>query len=54
MNWGGAISVDGFVDITKYDGLSRDLHTECYFNLIEHEKDYRPVFQYFQLHSGDS
>ena len=53
MNWGGAISADGFVDITKWAGLSRDLYEKCIDNLLDHGKTHRPIFQYFQLHGGD-
>tara|TARA_X000001382_G_scaffold14359_1_gene9292 strand:- start:2252 stop:2710 length:459 start_codon:yes stop_codon:yes gene_type:complete len=51
MNWGGAKDRNGYVNITKWDGTIEDLTYGCYGDLLEASKDYRPVYQYFQLHA---
>tara|TARA_X000001382_G_C3115161_1_gene161279 strand:+ start:285 stop:740 length:456 start_codon:yes stop_codon:yes gene_type:complete len=49
--WGGAINSNGFVDITRFNttGAMRALHDQCFEDLVENGKSYRPVFQYFQI-----
>ena len=51
LSWGGAITAQGFINISKEpETLMSDIYERCYNSLIQNGEEFNPRLQYFELY----